>query len=317
MNKTRPDSTVAERQCLPAADGRRILIDLWCPARPVALIHLLHGLGEHPARYERFARHCNQQGIAVAAHNHRGHGENCPENELGHYADEEGWDKLISDATLVQGALIRQIPDVPLILLGHSMGSYIAQSFLMRGHGPVSALILSGSAFNSRLQLRIGHWLAAIESVRVGKRSKSKLLNKMGFGEFNQGFVPNRTAFDWLSRNESEVDKYVADPLCGADSSCRLWFDLTGGLLEVTSTKALHKICADLPILITGGSADPVGGQAGLTRLAQKYEKSGHLKTSLKIYPQARHEMFNETNRDEFSHDLTQWLSDTLLTQSV
>lgn len=309
-------STDAQRQSLPAGDGRHILVDLWCPEHPVALIHLFHGLGEHPARYGRFARHCNQQGIAVAAHNHRGHGENGPENELGHFADTGGWEKLVSDAALVQDTLLRQMPDVPLILLGHSMGSYIAQSFLMRGHGAVSALILSGSAFNSRLQLKLGHWISAIESLRLGKAGVSGLLNKMGFEEFNKGFAPNRTAFDWLSRDPDQVDKYVADPLCGADSSCRLWFDLTGGLLEVTSTRALRKIRADLPILITGGSADPVGGQTGLTRLAKEYEKTGHTRTSLKIYPEARHEMFNETNRDEFFADVTQWLSAAVLTQS-
>lgn len=316
MNETSNDSAEAQRQSLQAEDGRRILVDLWSPAQPVALIHLFHGLGEHPARYERFAKHCNQHGIAIATHNHRGHGENCPEGELGHYADTRGWDKLISDAALVQATLVHQLPGVPLILLGHSMGSYIAQSFVMRGHGAISALILSGSAFNSRLQLRLGHWIAAIESLRIGKKGISSLLNKMSFEGFNKGFAPNRTAFDWLSRDQDEVDKYVADPLCGADSSCRLWFDLTGGLLEVTSSRALRKIRSDLPILITGGEEDPVSGQVGLSRLAQEYEKSGHTKTSLKIYPEARHEMFNETNREEFFADVTRWLSEAVLTQS-
>jgi alpha-beta hydrolase superfamily lysophospholipase len=112
------------------------------------------------------------------------------------------------------------------------------------------------------------------------------------------------------------VDKYVADPLCGADSSNRLWFDLTGGLLEVTSGKALRKIHGDLPILITGGADDPAGGRKGLTRLSQKYISTGHSRTSLKIYEHGRHEMLNETNRDEFSEDLTQWMSSAVLTQN-
>ena len=311
------NALTAERQSLQAKDGRRILIDIWNPSQPKALIHLFHGLGEHPARYERFANHCNSLGFAVAAHNHRGHGENCPEDELGHYADKDGWDKVISDAALVQDELIRQLPNIPVILLGHSMGSYIAQSFLMRGHGSVNALVLSATAFNSRLQLRIGHWLAAFESMRGGKRNKSALLNKMGFGAFNKPFQPNRTEFDWLSRDENEVDKYVADPLCGADSSSGLWFDMTGGLLEVSSLKALRKIPADMPVLITGGSDDPVGGQKGLTLLAKKYEESGHANTMLKIYESGRHEMLNETNRDEFSQDLTQWMTEAVLTQNA
>ncbi len=306
----------AQRQSLQADDGHRILLDLWLPPEAKILVHVMHGLGEHPARYERFARHCNSLDIAVAAHNHRGHGENCPVTELGHYADNDGWNKLIADAALVQDYLRKQLPDVPLVLLGHSMGSYIAQCFVMRGEGSASALILSASSFNSRLQLRIGHWIAAIESLRSGKKGKSALLNKMGFGAFNKAFAPNRTDFDWLSRDQEEVDKYVADPLCGADSSNRLWFDLTGGLLEVTSNKALHKIRSDLPILITGGTDDPAGGQEGLTRLHRKYVSTGHSRASLKIYKQGRHEMLNETNRDEFSADLTQWMASAVLTQN-
>lgn len=316
MSDAETEFTPVERHSLQAVDGRRIITDLWRPQRPIALIHLLHGLAEHPARYEHFARHCNRQGIAVAAHNHRGHGENCPEDELGHFADENGWNKVISDVALVQDSIRFQVPDVPLVLLGHSMGSYIAQSFLMQGHGRVSALILSGSTYNSRLQLWIGHWIAAIESMRLGKSCPSSLLNKMSFGEFNKSFAPNRTEFDWLSRDESAVDKYIADPLCGAESSSRLWFDLTGGLLDVTSAKALRKIRPDLPILITGGAADPVGGREGLSRLAKQYEKSGNRNTTLKIYAQARHEMFNEINNDEFNQNITRWLSEVLVTQS-
>lgn len=313
MNNDMPDYPTAERQSLTAEDGHRILIDLWAPSQPKALIHIFHGLGEHPARYERFAAFCNTQGVAVGIHNHRGHGENCPADELGHYADADGWNKVIADAAMVHDELIQQVPGVPVILFGHSMGSYIAQSFLMRGHGSVSALALSATSFNSRLQLRIGHWLAAFESMRGGKRHKSALLNKMGFGEFNKPFEPNRTEFDWLSRDENEVDKYVADPLSGADSSSGLWFDLTGGLLEVSSLKALRKISSELPVLITGGSKDPVGGQKGLTRLAKKYEETGHANTTLKIYDGGRHEMLNETNRDEFSRDLLLWMTGAVL----
>jgi alpha-beta hydrolase superfamily lysophospholipase len=303
----------ARRESLQAVDGRRILVDLWAPSEPRMLIHIFHGLGEHPARYERFANYCNTLGVAVGIHNHRGHGENCSAEELGHYADQDGWTKVISDAAIVQDELIRQIPGVPLVLLGHSMGSYIAQCFLMRGLGSVSALALSATSFNARGQLRIGHWIAWFEKVRGGKRNKSALLSKMGFGEFNKRFAPNRTEFDWLSRDENEVDKYVADPLSGADSSSQLWFDLTGGLLELSSVDALRKIRADLPVLITGGSDDPVGGQKGLTRLARKFEESGHANTTLKIYEDGRHEMLNETNRDEFSHDLTQWMLGAVL----
>jgi alpha-beta hydrolase superfamily lysophospholipase len=303
MNKS-----TAERVSLTAEDDHRILVDIWPAVDPVFQIHLFHGLGEHPARYERFAKACNAANISIAAHAHRGHGENCAPDELGHYADDSGWDKLISDAALVQKHLVERSPDIPLVLLGHSMGSYIAQSFVIRGEGSASAMLLSGSSLAPRLQLRVAHWLAAFERWRNGPRENSALLNKLGFGDFNKAFEPNRTTFDWLSRDDAEVDKYLADPLCGGDSSNQLWHDLTGGLLEVSAKKSLRRIPADLQIMITGGSRDPVGGQKGLTLLANAYRKTGHNNVTLAIYDEGRHEMFNETNRDEFTADIIGWM---------
>ena len=303
------------RSVLTAEDGQQILVDSWRPAADIdvrAIIQIFHGLGEHPARYERFAGLCIRQGFAVVAHAHRGHGENCDEQNLGHYTDQDGWNKVIGDALLVQEDILTRFAGLPLVLLGHSMGSYIAQSFMMRHGGDVQALILSASTYASRLQLRIGHLLAAFEVWRSGPRAKSSLLNRMGFADFNQRFAPSRTEFDWLSRDENEVDKYIADPLCGALSSNKLWHDLTAGLLEITSRRSLSRIPAHLPILITGGEQDPVGGAKGLGRLTRAYGETGHSDVSLRVYDGARHEMLNETNRDEFSNDVLNWISDKL-----
>ena len=316
MIEQQTDVCSARRLRLQAADGHRILVDAWQPPEAVALVHLFHGLSEHPARYDRFARLCNTRGIAVAAHAHRGHGENCDESSLGHFSDDNGWNKVISDAAQVQDHLRQIVPDVPLVLIGHSMGSYIAQCFMMRGHGPVSALVLSASTYASRSQVRFGRWFAAFECWRAGKRSKSEMLNKQGFGNFNKRFEPARTPLAWLSRDDAEVDKYIQDPLCGATSSSRLWYDLMCGFLEITSSKALGRIPADLPILVTGGSEDPVGGRKGLSRLESELVKSGHSNVTLKLYEHGRHEMFNETNRDEFTQDLIQWMLAAVVTQN-
>jgi len=300
------------RSVLTAEDGQQILVDSWRPADDTdarAVIQILHGLGEHPARYERFASLCVRQGFAVVAHAHRGHGENCDEQNLGHYADQDVWNRVVGDALLVQEEIMARFPGLPLVLLGHSMGSYIAQCFMMRHAGNVQALILSAPTYASRLQLRTGHLLAAFEVWRSGPRMKSALLNQLSFGGFNQRFAPNRTEFDWLSRDENEVDKYVADPLCGALSSNKLWHDLTGGLLEITSRRSLSRIPAHLPILITGGEQDSVGGAKGLGRLARAYRATGHSDVSLRVYDGARHEMLNETNRDEFSADVFNWIN--------
>jgi alpha-beta hydrolase superfamily lysophospholipase len=304
-------TTEIQRLVCVADDGRKILVDYWPPedyTRPGAIVQILHGLGEHPARYHRFAVECVKRGYAVFAHNHRGHGENCAADELGHFADRLGWDRVISDILVVQKAIRGRHPDLPLVLLGHSMGSFIAQDFLMRNPQNAAALILSGSSLAARRQVIPGHWIARLLAWRQGPRAQSVLLNKMGFAAFNKRFAPNRTEFDWLSRDASEVDRYVADPLCGADSSNQLWADLTGALLKVRKRRSIRKIPLQIPVLITGGENDPVGGRAAMRRLADAYRRSGHTNVTLKVYSDGRHEMMNEINREEFMADVLQWI---------
>jgi alpha-beta hydrolase superfamily lysophospholipase len=149
--------------------------------------------------------------------------------------------------------------------------------------------------------------------MRHGIRGKSEFLHKLGFGAFNKSFEPSRTELDWLSRDTAEVDAYVSDPLCGGPYSCGLWLDLMGGLKAIASDHALRQIRDDLPILFTGGADDPVGGQKGITDLVMHYARSGHSSLSTKIYPDGRHEMFNETNRDEFTADVLTWIEAQLL----
>ena len=317
MEKNNVDkhSVVAHRASVDAEDGHQILVDSWHPeaeTSPKALLHIFHGLGEHSARYERFAQSCAASGIIIVAHNHRGHGENCDADSLGHYADKDGWNKLIADALLVQNDARVNYPDLPLVLMGHSMGSYIAQSFVMRHPQNVSQLILSASTYAPRLRLRLGKLLATFDAWRHGPRHRSDMLNQMSFGNFNKHFAPNRTEFDWLSRDEHEVDKYVDDPLCGAPSSSQLWHDLTGGLLEITAKRAVTSVPHAMPMLILGGQFDPVGGEKGLTLLADAYRRTGHEDVTLQIYPDGRHEMLNETNRDEVTTDIIRWIEDHL-----
>ncbi len=137
------------------------------------------------------------------------------------------------------------------------------------------------------------------------------LLHKLGFGNFNKPFEPARTELDWLSRDEAEVDKYVSDPLCGGPYSCGLWLGLLSGLFGVASDKAISRIPSDLPILISGGESDPVGGDSGMTRLAMHYAQTLHQRIKVKIYADGRHEMLNETNRDEVTSDWLDWVSVT------
>lgn len=176
----------------------------------------------------------------------------------------------------------------------------------------LTALILSASTWPNKTQLIVGRLLARIVALFSGIRGKSALLHKLGFGDFNKPFLPARTELDWLSRDEAEVNRYVDDPLCGGPYSCRLWIDLMGGVKAIASDNALRRIPSDLPILLTGGAADPVGGQDGIAELAMHYKRSGHTRVSTRVYPEGRHEMLNEINRDEFSADLLDWTEQQL-----
>ena len=306
MTTSRIDKT------LDAIDGRPIPVQIWKPAsgEPRCVIQVLHGLAEHAARYNRFGKSAGAKGIAVVAHDHRGHGSQA--TRLGHFADDDGWRKVLGDVTRVQEFIRENHPETPIVLLGHSMGSFIAQASVMRSNGDLAALILSGSSYGSRLRIRIARLVAQLEIWRNGVRAPSDLMNKLNFQAFNKAFEPARTEFDWLSTDDEEVDRYIADPLCGAISSGGLWRDLTGGLLQIMSVDALRRIPAAMPILITGGARDPVGGLRGMTRLRKAYEASGHRNVTLKIYPDARHEILNETNREAVTRDLLGWIKNQI-----
>lgn len=297
-------------QILAAADGHDIHLQRWEPeGRPRIVIQVLHGLGEHASRYARFASAAVERGFAVCAHDHRGHGEHA--GTPNHFDDKDGWAKVNEDIRIVNDAVREQFSDVPVVMLGHSMGSFLAQTFAMHYGARLSGLLLSGSTWPSRIQLIPAKLIAHIEAWRLGQQGMSPLLDKLGFGAFNKAFKPTRTEFDWLSRDEAEVDKYVADPHCGGPFSSRLWLDLIGGLLAISSDAAVSRVPTDLPILITGGAADPVGGDKGMAKLVMHYAQTMHSQLKVKIYADGRHEMLNEVNRDEVTSDWLDWIAAT------
>ncbi len=299
--------TEHERSVLRATDGHEIHVQIWRPAGEVThVIQIVHGLGEHADRYGRFAAAANARGCVVCCHDHRGHGSNS--DNLGWFGNKDGWELITGDVQTVNLHLAARFADLPLVLLGHSMGSYIAQYFLMQYGGNWSGLILSASTWPSRAELFVFYALTRFEVWRLGGHRNSALLNKLGFGNFNKAFEPARTVSDWLSRDDVEVDRYVADPLCGGPYTSSLWRDLTIGLFKVSTDKALSKIPADLPILITGGELDPVGGEKRMSQLAMHYARSGHQRLRVMIYPGGRHEMLNDVVRDEVTKDWLDWI---------
>ena len=299
--------TERELEVLQAADGHDVRVRIWRPTGPAThVIQILHGLGEHADRYDRFATAAATRGCVVYCHDHRGHGSHA--EQTGHFAGNDGWGLVIGDVYTVYQDIVARHADLPLTILGHSMGSYIAQSFLIRHDVRIAALILSASTWPARLQLRLGSILARFEDWRLGGNRNSAILNQLGFGNYNKAFHPSRTGYDWLTRDEKEVDRYVADPFCGGPYSASLWTDLTVGLLEISTDKALRRIACDLPILISGGEVDPVGGDKGMTKLAMHYAMTGHQRLTVKIYSDGRHEMLNEIVRDDVTQEWLEWI---------
>ena len=296
---------------LPSSDEHTIHGTHWrAQGEARGVIQIFHGLGEHHGRYARFADLAAARGFSVVAHDHRGHGQHA--DELRHLSATGGWQLLVDDGLKVNDMIGDQYPGVPIILIGHSMGSFVAQSFSILHNYRLTALALSASSWPALGKIIPGQFLARIESWRLGVHGKSALLNKMGFDAFNKPFEPARTELDWLTRDEAEVDKYINDPLCGGPYSCGLWRALMGGLRGIASDKALQRIRGELPILLTGGADDPVGGDRGISELAMHYTRSGHTHVTVKTYPDGRHEMFNETNRLEFTSDVFDWIEEQL-----
>jgi alpha-beta hydrolase superfamily lysophospholipase len=298
------------QQVLRAADGHDIHTQVWRPDGDCqCVIQIVHGLGEYAARYARFAEAAAAAGHAVVAHDQRGHGRHA--EQLGYIAAKSGWQELIDDTERVNEFIRDEFESTPIILLGHSMGSYIAQNFAMYHAPRINGLILSASTWPSRLRVLTGLLVAHVESWRLGPHKNSGLLHYLGFSSFNGPFKPARTDLDWLSRDETEVDAYIADPLCGGPYSCSLWLELARGLLRISSDHELLRIPSDLPILITGGEKDPVGGEKGMGKLALRYAQTSHQRLKVKIYEDGRHEMLNDVNRDVVTKDWLNWIATT------
>ena len=278
---------------------------IWKPESvPKAIIQIVHGMAEYIDRYDRPAKALNAAGYLVCGRNHRGHG---PEAKLlGYCADDKGWEVILSDAHEVSLDIKKQYPGVPFILLGHSMGSFLAREYAIRYGNELDGLILSGTGMYGRPLCRAGKLMASLSP----KKKPANFVNNIAFAGNNQPFAPGRTGFEWLSRDEKEVDKYVADPLCGFVFTARGFYDMFGGLKELSKLERLNAMPKELPVYFMSGDHDPVGQMGeGVRQVADQYKRIGMQDITVKLYKDARHELFNEINRDEVIADLIGWLN--------
>lgn len=294
---------------LEMPDGVSVFIYRWLPnAPPEAVVQIVHGLAEHAARYARLAEALSSRHYAVYANDLRGHGRTAKTMaDLGFFAERDGWNACVEDLWRINRWIAGCHPGLPIVLLGHSMGSFLAQQFISEHGGGVSGAVLSASNGSPPPVLAaIGRWLAWLERLRLGARGRSALMHALFFATFNRPFRPARTPFDWLSRDAAEVDKYLADPLCGFGSTTQLYVDLIAGLTEIAKPGRQARIPKQLPIYVFNGSRDPVA--TNINQLLEAYQAAGLNNVTYRAYPEGRHESFNEVNREAVTHDLIAWL---------
>ncbi|MGY4492927.1 alpha/beta hydrolase [Pseudomonas sp. TE3610] len=306
----------AEAFWLEACDHTQLYVHAWRPAEPPrAVVLLAHGMAEHGGRYGRLGQALADAGVALYAPDLRGHGRTAEGGVLGHYADRNGWNSVLDDLALLSRHIRQAHPASPLFLLGHSMGSYLAQGYLLHHSASLQGAILSGSNYQPAALYRAARLVARLERRRQGPKGRSALIEWLSFGSYNKAFKPTRTAFDWLSRDPREVDSYINDPLCGFRCTNQLWLDLLAGLAQISQPGNLAQIDRSLPVLIIGGSCDPVSQGKRLTDLSQALGRNGNPRITLTLYPQARHEVLNEINREQVTADLLAWLHQALAIQ--
>ena len=299
---------------LDSSGGGKIYARCWEPeGTPKAIVQIIHGIAEHVQRYDHFARYLSGLGYLVVAEDHMGHGKSISaDTPMGYIAG--GWDAMAEDCCRLMEKTMAQHPDVPYILFGHSMGSFLARSVLIkRPDSGITAAIICGSAWMPVAVLQAGKLISKLLMRAEAAKQPSDLLKNVMFSSYDKRIENPRTPCDWLSRDEAIVDAYMADPLCGFAPTPALANAMMNGLLYIQKAANLKRMNKDLPVHFIAGGEDPVGNYgAGVRKAAQMFVRSGMKHVSVKLYPGCRHEILNELNKDEVYADVAAWISSKL-----
>ena len=285
------------RKCIPDTEPR-------------AVVQIAHGIAEHINRYDDFARFLAEHGFVAVGEDHLGHGQTAETKEdLGFFAEEDGWNCVVNDLNLLRDQMHGEYPDLPYLFFGHSMGSFLVRTYLIRFPDKYDAAIISGTGQQSPA-LVLGGLAAAQFLVRSkGARADGQVLNDMAFGTYCKRIPDARTTSDWVSRDRETVDKYLADPLCGFVAKVGLFRDMMSGIRFISSQKNIDRMNKEAPVYFMSGEEDPVGDYgAGVERAYRAFCRAGLKDVMIRLYPGGRHEMLNEINREDVYRDILNWL---------
>lgn len=274
------------------------------------IVQISHGMSEEAGRYKRFANYLTDNGYIVYINDHRGHGKSAENiNRIGILAQKDGIHCIVKDLNKLTKIIKTENNGLPIFLFSHSMGSFAAQKYIIDYSEDIDGVILSGTNGLHGIEVDLGFLVAKVMSKIQGREKKAYLIDKLAFGGFNKKFKPNKSEFDWLSRDFKEVEKYIENEYCGVVFSNGYFYDLFKLFKEIRNTNNLKKINSKLPIYIFAGDKDPVGKFGkGITKLYENYKKVGIENVEFKLYSGGRHEMLNEINKDEVINDTINWI---------
>ncbi len=274
------------------------------------IVQISHGMSEEAGRYKRFANYLTDNGYIVYINDHRGHGKSAENiNRIGILAQKDGIHCIAKDLNKLTKIIKAENNGLPIFLFSHSMGSFAAQKYIIDYSEDIDGVILSGTNGLHGIEVDLGFLVAKVMSKIQGREKKAYLIDKLAFGGFNKKFKPNKSEFDWLSRDFKEVEKYIENEYCGVVFSNGYFYDLFKLFKEIRNINNLKKINSKLPIYIFAGDKDPVGKFGkGITKLYENYKKVGIENVEFKLYSGGRHEMLNEINKDEVINDTINWI---------
>lgn len=299
-----------------SADGKTSIHAVeWRPeGDPIAVLQIAHGVTEHILRYEELAAYFAERGFVVVGNDHLGHGTSIAEGAQPMYFGPPGsWEWVIKDMHECSRIIKEKYPNIPYIAIGSSLGSFAIRTWLINNPEAVDAAILAGTGQTAPVLLGFIKKVAVREGEKSGEENTTPLINKLTFENYNKGFAPNKTEFDWLCVSKTSLDEYLKDPLRGKAMSAGLFRELVDGMVFTAKKANQQQMNKEMPVLLISGAEDPVGDRGkGVERTLRSFEKAGMKDVDKKIYPGLRHDILHDEGREEIFEYLCQWIAEKM-----